>query len=167
MKHFVLLSFLLFMSIGLFAQSRPCPCCTPAHRQFDFWLGDWQAYRPDGQLAGTNHIVLLQDSCILQENWKSAKGGYTGTSYNYFDAQDSTWNQLWIDNRGGQLILKGHRTGNQMILFSDATPDASGHTIVHRITWTANNDGTVRQHWESTKDDGKWVTVFDGLYQKQ
>ena len=34
-----------------------------------------------------------------------------------------------------------------------------------RITWTPNADGSVRQHWETSTDDGKtWKTSFDGLY---
>ena len=43
-----------------------------------------------------------------------------------------------------------------------------GKTTVNRITW--HNDeanGTVRQHWEVSSDNGDtWQTVFDGLYQK-
>jgi hypothetical protein len=36
-----------------------------------------------------------------------------------------------------------------------------------RITWTPNSDGSVRQHWESSTDNGKsWQTGFDGLYRR-
>ena len=35
-------------------------------------------------------------------------------------------------------------------------------------TWYDNADGTVRQHWEQSKDGGKsWTTAFDGLYKKK
>ena len=34
------------------------PCASTEHRQFDFWLGDWQVTRRDGVLAGINRIAL-------------------------------------------------------------------------------------------------------------
>ena len=48
------------------------------------------------------------------------------------------------------------------------TPDpATGLLGRERIAWTPNADGTVRQLWESSKDDGKtWTVSFDGLYRK-
>ena len=36
---------------------------------------------------------------------------------------------------------------------------------MNEITWTPNADGSVRQHWRTTKDGGKtWETAFDGKY---
>ncbi len=38
---------------------------------------------------------------------------------------------------------------------------------VDRITWTPNDDGTVRQHWQTSEDGGKtWKTEFDGRYER-
>ena len=31
-------------------------CGTAPHRQFDFWLGEWEVRAPDGKLAGVNRI---------------------------------------------------------------------------------------------------------------
>jgi hypothetical protein len=146
-------------------QSKPCPCCTENHRSFDFWLGNWETYSPDGKLAGTNHIRIMQDSCIIQENWTSAKSGYTGTSYNWYNSSSDTWHQTWIDNQGGSLQLKGQLVENQMILSSADLPDGKGGTTINRITWTNNQDGTVRQLWEVSSDHGKtYSTAFDGMY---
>ncbi|MCZ6779898.1 MAG: hypothetical protein O7F16_13170 [Acidobacteria bacterium] len=37
--------------------------------------------------------------------------------------------------------------------------------MCYRITWADNSDGSVRQHWEISKDGGKsWETAFDGRY---
>ena len=142
-----------------------CPCCTEEHRAFDFWLGDWEAFTPNGKLAGTNSIILMQDSCIIQENLVSASAGYTGTSYNWYDAASKTWHQSWIDNQGGSLLLSGSHKGNQIILSSEATPDGKGGKTINRITWTDLGDGTVRQHWETSADLGEtYKTAFDGLY---
>ncbi len=110
----------------------------------------------------------MQDSCILQENWTSVGGKYTGTSYNFYNKQTDEWEQLWIDNQGAHLKFKGNRIGNQMILSSAVLTNNKGQQYVHRITWTANEDGTVRQHWQMTTDKGKsWKTLFDGLYKSK
>jgi hypothetical protein len=147
------------------AQSKQCPCCTENHRSFDFWLGNWETYTPDGKLAGTNYIIVMQDSCIIQENWTSARSGYTGTSYNWYNSTANNWHQTWIDNQGGSLQLKGQLNENQMILSSEAVPDGKGGTSINRITWTDNGNGTVRQHWEVSSDNGAtFSTAFDGLY---
>lgn len=153
------------------AQTSPtkksCACCTEVHRQFDFWLGDWET-TANGKVAGNNRIVLLQDSCIIQENWTSASPGYTGTSYNFYNKDIQKWQQIWIDNQGANLILTGERVGDAMILKSGEMTNPKGQKYINRITWTNNPDGTVRQNWEVSKDNEKtWTSIFDGLYQKK
>ena len=37
----------------------------------------------------------------------------------------------------------------------------------HRITWSANPDGSVRQLWESTGPNGEWTVAFDGKYTRK
>lgn len=142
-------------------------CCGENYRQFDFWVGNWETVVNE-RLAGTNHIVFIQDSCVIQENWKSATSPYTGTSYNYYDPQDDQWHQTWVDNQGQSLRLAGKLKGDQMILQSEAMKNQIGETIYHRITWTPNSDGTVRQHWQSQRaDSNDWQTVFDGIYKRK
>ncbi|MBT8306628.1 MAG: hypothetical protein KJN85_06800, partial [Maribacter sp.] len=76
------------------------------------------------------------------------------------------WEQIWIDNQGQQLHLKGNRVENQMILTSDQLKNQDGEPFQNRITWTHNENGTVRQLWEILQE-GKEITIaFDGLYKK-
>jgi len=147
---------------------KPCACCGEEYRQFDFWVGDWEAFGPKGNLAGTNNIVVLQDQCIIQENWASANGAYTGTSYNHYDSQTGKWNQLWLDNQGGSLQLTGGLTDGKMILTGAPSPGGDGKNYISRITWTPNQDGSVRQHWEAqVEGEVEWQTWFNGLYKKK
>ena len=37
----------------------------------------------------------------------------------------------------------------------------------HRITWTPNVNGSVRQLWESTDAKGQWSVAFDGMYTRK
>ncbi|RAJ13238.1 hypothetical protein [Olleya aquimaris] len=166
MKHVIIL-FLALISFNAISQNNDCACCTEQHQAFDFWIGEWQVTNPDGSIAGHNTILKVQDNCILQENWVSAKGNYTGTSQNFYNSKTGQWEQIWIDNQGGTLHLKGNRTGNQMILQSDTLKNKEGNPYFHRITWTLNNDGSVRQLWETTTNNTEVVVAFDGLYKRK
>ncbi len=157
---------LLLLPFSLFAQD-PCSCCTENHQQFDFWVGDWVVHDTAGVLQGENTITKLENGCILNEHWRGASGS-TGRSYNYYDRSDSTWNQLWIDNSGSNLILKGYATKDQMILSSAPQQSKKGDTYQHRITWTVNADETVSQLWETIGKKGQVLKViFLGIYSKK
>ena len=150
----------------VFGQNSSCACCTEEYKKFDFWAGNWTVTN-NGKTAGTNDIYYVQDSCILLENWKTA-GKYTGTSMNYYDATDKTWNQLWIDNQGASLKLKGQHDGTSMVLMSSPTVNEKNQIVIHKITWTPQESGDVRQLWESTVDGGKsWNALFDGIYSRR
>lgn len=148
------------------SQNQTCNCCTEKHSEFDFWMGSWTVTNPDGTLAGSNIIDKIQDNCILRENWTSVTPGYTGTSTNFYNATANQWEQVWVDNQGGSLHLKGHKAGNQMILKTDEQENSDGQPFFHRVTWTHNEDGTVRQYWETITNDKDIVVAFDGLYKK-
>ena len=119
MKAFILILALSF-SLNSIAQNKTtCNCCTEKYSEFDFWVGTWTVTNPDGTVAGNNVIDKIQDQCILRENWASAKGNYTGTSHNFYNYKTKQWEQIWIDNQGQSLHLKGNRIKNQMILKTD------------------------------------------------
>jgi hypothetical protein len=140
-------------------------CDSAMHRQFDFWLGEWEVRTPNGKLAGVNRIEREYDGCVLHERYASERG-YKGESLNAFDPGRNVWHQTWVDNQGTLLLLAGGLRGASMVLEGE-TRDASGRPTRHRITWTPNADGSVRQHWESTDDRGRWTTAFDGLYTRK
>lgn len=139
-------------------------CDAPEHRQFDFWLGEWQVTVPDGKVAGTNRITREYDGCVIHEHYSTPRG-YTGESLNMWDADRKVWHQTWVDNSGTLLLLEGQLVGRQMVLEGAGTDE--GRPIRHRITWTPNADGSVRQHWETGAAGGPWKTLFDGTYRKK
>jgi hypothetical protein len=70
------------------------------------------------------------------------------------------------DNSGLVLLLEGGLRDGQMVL-EGSSQTARGVVTRHRISWTPNPDGRVRQHWESTDAAGQWTTAFDGMYTKK
>lgn len=151
------------------AQSTPPPACErPEHRDFDFWLGEWDVTLPNGNKAGTNRIQSINAGCALREEW-TGTSGFTGTSLNAFDASSGRWHQTWIGSDGILLLLDGGLRDAVMEL-SGVTTGAGGAKTLHRIRWTplGGTPATVRQLWESSIDDGKrWVVAFDGTYRKR
>ena len=142
------------------------PCSAPEYRQFDFWVGDWEVTAA-GQTAGTNSIHRVHGDCALQENWQgSGAGGISGSSFNIYDQASGRWHQTWVDANGTLLLLDGGLVDGSMVL-SGSRPARNGGTALHRISWTPNEDGSVRQLWETSLDDGdSWTALFDGLYVK-
>ncbi|MFH6602062.1 hypothetical protein ACEZ3G_01125 [Maribacter algicola] len=165
MKNILFFSLFLLAPILVNSQSEVCNCCSESHKAFDFWIGKWRVVNPNGSMAGSNTIEKIQDNCLLLENWVGTSGN-TGTSMNYYNLSTKQWEQLWVDNTGSLIKLKGNRSGNQMILSSDTFTRSDGTEYVNRITWTLNDDGTVRQLWELLENDKVVNVAFDGLYSK-
>ena len=129
------------------------------HRQFDFWLGDWNVYAMNGGFAGRNTIERGAQGCVLHEHWRSASGG-TGHSLNFVDPRTGRWRQIWtgtnhvIDYDGG-LNARG-----QMILTGEITYfDAEGaRELAFRGAWTPQADGAVIQHFQQWDPEGEQWT---------
>lgn len=145
----------------------PCSCCTENHKAFDFWIGDWTVTNTEGKTIGANKIVKMQNGCVLQENWVASNKTNTGTSYNFFDSSDSTWNQVWISNTGYILRLKGNiNIDGSMVLKSKLIESANGN-YYNQITWSKNDDGSVMQLWEILNEEGEVLRIdFKGIYKK-
>lgn len=153
------------LALPLGAQTdSPLACESPEYRQFDFWLGKWEVTANE-KVAGTNHIRAILGGCVLMEEWQSSSGTFAGKSFNRYDRETGRWEQTWVDNQGGVLKLTGEFKDGKMVLAGDHV--AGGEPVIDRITWTPNDDGTVRQLWEKSKDGGAtWSVAFDGLYRK-
>ena len=146
----------------------PPPRPAPVSHDFDFWLGEWNVTTPDGKPAGTSRIESVANGRGLLEHWTgdAAAGGGNGKSLNAFNGAKRQWQQFWIGSGGGVLELAGGLVDGKMVL--SGAHVVRGQTLVERITWTPNADGTVRQFWDQSKDGGvTWTAVFDGLYRKK
>ncbi|MDF0706498.1 MAG: hypothetical protein VX772_10495 [Bacteroidota bacterium] len=165
-----ILMFVFFLLFGVYLSAQDksnCNCCSEDHKAFNFWIGEWEVVNfKDGSPAGYSKIQLEEDGCVIRENWTSAKAGYTGTSLNFYNSGTQEWEQLWVDNNGAVLNLKGNKKGNQMILTSGTISNTDGTTYKNRITWTNNKDGTVRQLWEIIDGKNNITVAFDGIYKK-
>src|SRR3954469_1581911 len=95
--------------------TRPPACAAAEHRQFDFWVGEWEVRDPHGKVVGHNRIEKAHGGCVLIEQWTSV-ARVTGTSVNVYDRDHGKWHQTWVDSGGGLLQLDGALVGNAMVL---------------------------------------------------
>lgn len=157
------LAFLL-LTLTTMGQS---PCETAAHKQFDFWIGEWEVYNAKADtLVGHNHIKKILGNCVVEENWIGI-GGFAGKSFNTYNTQDSTWNQVWVDMGGSTYHFSGRFEDEIMQLYGETSLKGKPIQFDMAYHFDREND-TVRQVWKTSKDDGKsWNTIFDGIYRKK
>ncbi len=137
-------------------------CNSTEHRQFDFWLGDWEVTDTAGAVVGTNLITSVASGCGVLESWRSAANGNEGSSLNWYDAQTGRWHQRWV-GLGFYLKLEGGIEDGNMVL--TGTRQTAEGEVIDRITWIPSDGGRVRQLWELSADHGKtWQVLFDGMY---
>lgn len=167
-----LLPVLLLLATHSFAQ-RPVPkspcLINPVYRQFDFWIGEWEAFAPTGKKGGDSKVSVMLDSCIVLEEWTSTQTGYTGKSFNTYNATTGKWQQYWVDNVGGVTeYFNGHYEDNKMILQTANLKQPDGSFKILKMTFHHLSADKVRQHGESSVDEGKtWKTDFDLEYRKK
>jgi len=151
-------------SLNLHAQNA---CADPKVHEFDFWIGSWIVYKNGTDtIVGYNEITQVADGCSLLESYKSAKSNYKGNSLNKYNATTGKWQQFWVDNGGLTLFIQGSYANNKLTMENEDR-NADGTSTKNKITWFKNEDGTVRQFWEQSTDQGKtWSVAFDGLYRK-
>lgn len=143
------------------------PCrYTPEARQFDFWIGDWEAKGINGQLAGQSHIEIMLGDCVIYENWTSTlPNEYSGKSFNFYNTATKKWQQTWVDDKGGILeFIDGEYKDGKMVFVTH--PDQNNQ--ITRLIFYNLEPTHIRQQFEVTTDGGKtWSTTTDLHYYKK
>ena len=171
MKRAFIAFAILFISQSFLAQRLPCG--HPEFRQFDFWIGEWEAYGVNGKKAGDSKISLILDSCIILEEWTSAgiQQGlrYAGKSFNTWNAALKEWQQTWVDNTGNTTAFThGKFESNKIVFNTDPFSFSKDTTAIRRLTFFDLGKEKVRQLGEITKDNGTtWATEYDLEYRRR
>lgn len=142
------------------------PCLTASnYRHFDFWLGEWDVY-VNGNKVGENVITEAQGGCALHENYTTG-GNYAGQSINYYDPIGKKWHQHWVGSSGDVYNYLETKREEGLLQFESNFMGPNGQISLSRLTIKLNENGTVRQLFESSTNQGKtWSSTFDGMYKK-
>ena len=168
-KQYPLIIF-LFCS---FMSSAQLPCSRPEFRQFDFWIGEWEAFGVKGAKAGDSKISVLLDSCVILEEWTSANAQqgliYKGKSFNSYNAATKQWQKTWTDNTGNTTeFLRGEGVNGKIVYYADKVTGQQGKTFMRRLTFTKLSEEKVRQLGERSDDGGAtWTMEYDLEYRRK
>lgn len=167
-------AFLICISfLTVIATSAQKPCSNPVYRQFDFWIGEWEAYATNGEKAGDSKISVILDSCIILEEWTSTAVTqglrFAGKSFNTYNAVTKQWQQTWVDNAAGSTeYLEGKFEDRKIIFLTKPFPFAQDSMAIRRLTFFNLGADKVRQLGEISKDNSAtWLTEFDLEYRRK
>lgn len=137
-------------------------CSEPEYRQFDFWIGDWDAFDVDNpeKVVARNQVEAILGGCVVREDYRGASGA-EGQSFSIYDASRKVWHQTWVTNRGVLLVIEGSFQDGEMVL-SGADPARGGQVV--RGVWKPV-EGGVRETAALSADGGKtWKPWFDIIF---
>jgi hypothetical protein len=145
---------------------RPTGCNTADYRQFDFWLGDWDAFESTDATTpvARTHVDRIAAGCAVHELYQQSDG-LIGDSILSFDAVRKAWQQTWVSNYGSLMVVSG-RYSNGALTLQGEMHVHDGSSILQRITWKAEAR-TVHEWSIMSRDGGKtWVPAFDVVFRK-
>jgi hypothetical protein len=155
------------------------PCDDPVHRQFDFWIGDWDVSQefpqPDGsivRLDARSTVSREMEGCALLERWRgevqyfwegmSSPDSLQALSVRAWDAQDGVWRIHWMDTRSPRRWVTGGNSGT----FEDGVgtfhgpPNAEGWSS-SRIRFHDIRPDSVEWDLASRQDpDAPWMVLW-------
>jgi hypothetical protein len=141
----------------------PTTCSPSAYRQFDFWIGDWDAFNADNpnKLEARLRVDSILEGCVLREDYQDVHG-HKGQSFSIYDAPNKRWHQTWVTNRGELLQLNGAFLNGQMVLTGRDVKNGKLREI--RGIWKSEN-GNVRETAVLSLDGRKsWQPWFDLIF---
>ena len=159
-------------------------CSATEHRQFDFWLGEWEIHarnRPPGAAEWQDNetwvrtrVTAILDGCAIREESIDRVDGeevVVGTSVSAYNSHLRKWQQLWVDRQGavweyvggmqdGEMALElEHRSssGERQTPFEESTRIRMVFTVV----------GADRLEWRyeySTDEGATWIATNEAVY---
>ena len=147
-------------------------CDTPAHHQFDFWVGDWQVFdAATGKQVAFDRVEKREEGCIVEQNLTFLTDLYrrpgapyrlSGMSINRYDGE--AWLELWADNQWGAIAMRGSPDSSGAMVLKTITP--SRHRDL-KLVWENRPDGSVRiLQYVAPAGSGHWQKYGDLIYRR-
>jgi hypothetical protein len=128
-------------------------CATAPYHQFDFVLGNWLVRDASGRAVGTATFAKRYGGCVIIETWLGVGHARESLGIVGFRAGSQSWHRTFLDSTGVVQAFDGRRDGRAMVMTGRDYP-ADGPRL-HRVTWTARDDGSVEERWQTSVDAGR------------
>ncbi len=147
---------------------QPPRCEGPDHEAFDFWVGEWEVFPNGGDRRVADSLIeKVSAGCAIRETWMPVQGR-GGTSLSAYDPTTGGWHQLWVGGAPGRVFFDGGAVDGVMVLTGYWGRNAQGKRILVRMTYTLEDNGSVRQYGQASADHGRtWSDAFDYLYRRK
>ena len=156
MKINLLLLFFLFVGFTHLLSQNQQPCTSEEARQFDFWIGEWDASWESGK--GVNNISKILGGCVVFEEYDATPSSpLIGKSVSVYNSKTGNWQQTWVDNTGGYLDFVGKWQDDKMIL--SRSFEIEGKKTIQRMVWYNITFERFDWNWEKSVDGGKTWSV--------
>jgi hypothetical protein len=168
---------LVFVCLAACASSKPVEnpmpskaCTSPEHRQFDFWIGDWDVAlhvrtSPTEDTwqdaTGTQHVEAILGGCAISETFSARGPGepWAGRSFSMWQPAAGTWRQTWVDDQGSYLAFTGGIEHGVMTLYGEPR-DKDGKRVQMRMQFLDVTPRTLRWEWQRSDDAWQTSTVM-------
>lgn len=167
MKYFVVL--MIWFPPLINAQT-PVSCMeTTQAREFDFWIGEWDAFVTGTEkLAGHSKIEMASGGCMILESWTSVGQPFSGKSINFVDPVTKKWKQVWVGSGGinvSEFLNGEYREGAMRFEFQHELTDGSTQWVRFHFYNVGNNE--VRQLHQTSANGADWTTTYDFTYKRK
>lgn len=161
----------LIIWLPLLLNGQPPTSCMdiPQAREFDFWIGEWEAYvTGTDKLAGYSKIELASGGCLILENWTSVGQPFSGKSMNFVDPATKKWKQVWVGSNGlnvNEFLNGTFKEGAMRFDFEEKRGDGKMQQVKFHF-YNVNMD-EVRQVHQTSEDGTTWTTTYDFTYKRK
>ena len=151
------------VSVSAAESRKPAACATNEYRQFDFWIGDWDAFDFGGSTPVARvRVDRVLDGCVLLEQYEDTSG-LQGESFTIYDASRKIWHQSWVTNRGQLLVIEGNLQAGEMVLSGVDRTAGREQRRIHG-DWKPVNGGVHETAVTSTDGGKTWKPWFDLMF---
>jgi hypothetical protein len=151
--------------------TQPAPtyrCDSPESKQFDFWVGEWEAaFRQGNQDRRSRNVISKSHGgCVIVENFNGWPASpLVGLSVSTFERNAGKWKQTWVDNNASYLDFEGEFKEGRMTL--SRTANQGGRTFLQRMVWFDIHADKFNWNWERSDDGGKtWTVIWAIAYKR-
>jgi tetratricopeptide (TPR) repeat protein len=121
-------------------------------QMIDMLVGSWDVFEmPGNRWSGGMDFQRMLDGYGIEYHWTNYSGSHTSGMF-LFDSSTGAWNQL-LGTEKGAFISRSSVESEDQLIFEGTRRMPDGLVFNEKITWVAQEDGSILQELESHSSD--------------